>query len=800
MSGSIHLPSQMTPFVGRLDDLREIDHLLRNPACRLLTLVGPGGIGKTRLALEAAARLTDAHGLEAAFVPLQTLDSPGFIVYAIAEAIGVPINQACDATEQLLDHLSERTLLLILDNFEHLLAGAALVSDILAAAPGVKILATSREALNLREEWLWTVRGMSYPALESLQSANGDRFEEYSAVQLFVQSAQRIRPDFSLADERDGVARICALVDGMPLGIELAAAWVRVLSCADIAAEIERSLDFLQTRARNVEERHRDMRGVLDHSWNLLDETEQEAFKRLSVFRGSFTRDAAASVAGASLAVLSALVDKSLIRRDAAGRYDLHELVRQYAERHLNAWMEDSVETRDRHSHYYLNFLGQQWRDLLGNRPREALEAIETEIKNIRVAWGWATVMVLEADLQRGLDSLAFFYDTRGWYQEGEKMMALGVDAVRADNPDPSRSRLLARLLARQGMLCNSLTWYDKARALLDESLAICRALGADDDAAFALERLGEVASFQSHDDEAIRHFEASLALFRQVGDRWHEAYVLNWLGLLNRDLPRRKAYIEASDAIFRELGSRWGAAVVASSKGFVLFSEGDAEEAVRIAEEGIALCREVGIPWGVAMSYWVIGVVEHERGAYDRAIQAYEQASRIALDIRLPRYMAYGAYGLAQALAAQGHAERARDFYVVACYFAQTLEGMPHDIDLAAELEPDEYILVEQRARSIEPVSTLKALLADLSTLPGSQASEGEAGAPPLPIDGGLTEREVEILALVAEGLSNRQIAERLFLSTGTVKWYLNQAYGKLGVNSRTQAVARGRELGLIP
>jgi len=795
LDGSIHLPAQTTPFVGRLDDLREIDARLRNPACRLLTLAGPGGIGKTRLALEAATRLADAYPDRIAFVPLQTLDSPDLIVCAVADAMGPPANQTCDTVEQLLAHLSDRRLLLILDNFEHLLADANIVSDILAAAPRVKVLATSREALNLREEWLWTVGGLPYPAPGALHDANGDSLASYSAVQLFVQSAQRIRPDFSLDDEREGVARICALVDGMPLGIELAAAWVRVLSCADIATEIERNLDFLRTRARNVEERHRDIRGVLDHSWKLLCEAEQDVFKRLAVFRGSFTFDAASHVAGASLATLSALVDKSLVQRDAAGRYELHEMVRQYAERHLNAAMESSVETRDRHSHFYLAFLGQQWGDLLGSRPREALQAIETEIKNVRVAWGWATVMVLEDDLRRGLDSLAFFYDTRGWYQEGEKVLSMGVDAVRAASADPARSPLLARLLARQGMLCSSLTWHDRARALLDESLAISEALGAVDDAAFALERLGEVASFQAKDDEALRHFTASLALFRQAGNRWGEAYALNWLGLLTRDLSRRKALIQASEAIFRELDSRWGAAFVASSKGFVLFSEGDTEAALRTARDGIALCREVGIPWGVAMAYRVIGFIEHARGAYDRASAAYEQASRIALDIRLPRFMAYGAHGLAQALAAQGQIDRAREFYAVACHFTQVPQGTPHDIDLAAELPPDEYDRVVRRAKSLDPVATLKALLAGLA----APATAARDDAPPHGA-GELTEREVEILALVAEGLSNRAVAERLILSTGTVKWYLSQVYGKLGVSSRTQAIARAREWGLIP
>jgi len=266
---------------------------------------------------------------------------------------------------------------------------------------------------------------------------------------------------------------------------------------------------------------------------------------------------------------------------------------------------------------------------------------------------------------------------------------------------------------------------------------------------------------------------------------------VLNWLGLLTRDLLQRKAYLQASEAIFAGLGSRWGAAFVASSKAYVLFSEGAPEAALRTARDAIALCEEVGIPWAMAMAYRAIGFIEHARGAYDRAIGAYTEASRIALDIRLPRFMAYGAHGLAQAMAAQGQIDRAREFYAVACHFTQVPQGAPYDIDLAAELPPDEYDLIARRAGSLDPVAALKALLADLPAPP----SPARNGALP----GELTGREIEILALVADGLSNRAIAEQLFLSTGTVKWYLNQIYSKLGVNSRTQAVARAREWGVI-
>jgi predicted ATPase/DNA-binding CsgD family transcriptional regulator len=796
---AIHnLPSQTTPFVGRTQELTEILDLLNNTACRLLTLVGPGGIGKTRLALEAGGRLLDAYADGVYFVPLQVLDSPDLIIQAITETLSLPLDQCCDPREQLLCQLQPRSLLLILDNFEHLLEGADLVSDILTEAPDVKIIVTSREALNLQEEWLWPVRAMHYPDLATAQQEGDLRLEDYSAVQLFVQSAQRIRPDFSPDHEALGVARICALVEGMPLGLELAAAWVRVLSCDEIAREIQRSLDFLETRARNVPPRHRSMRVVLDHSWNLLTSDEQDIFKRLSVFRGSFTRDAAAAVAGATLTTLSALVDKSLVRRDTSELYDLHELVRQYAERELNASLDESLQAHHDHARYYMSFLGQQWGDLLGSRPKEALQAIEQEMKNVRAAWGWASVHLLEADLLRGLDSLGFFYDTRGWYRDGEKMLALAAESVRGGSQDPQRSLLLGKILAWQGMLCNSLTRFDDARALLQEGLAIFHRLESGPDIAFGLGRLGEVADFEGRTPDARRYFEESLQVYRAVGDRWGEAWVLNWLGILADESDTRHALVKQSAAIFRELGSLWGTAVLIPIQGFMAIPEGDYAEVRRIAQEGLVLCREIGIQWGVALSYWLLGYSDQAMGNYRDAVQAFTQALRISMDIHLPRYVAYTAYGMGQILGTLGLDEQALEAFAIAYHYFSGHQEKPDFIDFQSVASPEMLAAIQARARTIDPDAALKALLAEL---PGSAGPVAAASPETVLAPGGeaLTGRELEILTLAAAGMSNRDIAERLFLSTGTVKWYLSQVYGKLGVSSRTQAVAYARERGLI-
>ncbi len=792
-----NLPPQTTPFVGRMRELAAIAEQLARPDCHLLTLVGPGGIGKTRLALETAARQRGVYADGIAFVPLQALNSHEFLVPAIAEAVRHEITCCDDPEEELACFLSDKTLLLILDNFEHVLEGVDLVSHLLAAAPGLTILVTSREALNLQEEWLWPVTGMSFPDLAEVQDGSVLHLDDYSAVQLFMERAQRIRADFSPDENLACVVRICSLVEGMPLGLELAAAWMRVLSCEEIAREIGRNLDFLATRARNVEPRHRSMRVALDHSWNLLTPEEQTVFSHLAVFRGHFTRDAATAVTGATLTELSALVDKSLLRHETSGSYDQHELIRQYAEKQLNVAMDDSIDARDRHAQYYLGLLERRWPDLIGSRPTEALQHIEEEIKNVRVGWSWAAIHDLHRELERSSDSLGFFYDTRGWYHEGQNMFGLAAEAVRDAKPGTT-CLLLGRLLAWQGVLCNSLNWPDKAQALLEESLVIARQHDALPAIAFSLLRLGEVAAFQERYDEAHARFTDSLALYESVGDRWGQAYVLNWLGLTSDDLSARHDAIGRSAAIFRELGSRWGIGIVLPSLAYLASSDHDYELALQLGIEGFEACQEIGIPWGAAMACESMGYAYYYLGAFPDARRCVEQALRISIGIHLPHFIANASYALGLVLIAQGETTLATDLIAIAYHhYKKDVGRLPDYFDMENEVPATILATLEDRARDIDPEATARRVLAELERRPATPApaAAGPAGAPP----DLLTDREAEILGLVADGLTNRTIAETLYLSTGTIKWYLSQVYSKLGVSSRTQAVARAREMHLL-
>jgi predicted ATPase len=380
-----HLPAEPTSFVGREKELAELLRLLTNPNCRLLTLVGPGGIGKTRLAIQAARAFQQETAQAVYFVPLQSVSSGEGLISAVVDALKFPLSGQAAPQLQLLHYLRDKTLLLILDNFEQFLGagGALFLPDLLEAAPSVKLLVTSREVLNLQEEWLYPVQALPYPG----DVDQTDDITDYSAIQLFVERAQRVRRDFSLVEEQTSVSRICRLVEGMPLAIELAASWTKTMPCALIAAEIERSLNFLTSKLRNLPEQHRSMRAVFDHSWALLSPEEQRVFKRLSIFRGGFRREAAEQVAGASLLNLSALVDKSLLRWDPDGRYQIHELLRQYAEEHLHDALEELADIHYLHCAYYANFLESRWAGILAGKQREVRAEITADLDNIRAAW-----------------------------------------------------------------------------------------------------------------------------------------------------------------------------------------------------------------------------------------------------------------------------------------------------------------------------------------------------------------------------------------------------------------------------
>lgn len=556
VSAQPNLPTSVTALIGRSLELDQIMLLLQDAMCRLLTLVGPGGIGKTRLALAVAeqeARLASAaprfpDGIW--FVTLAAVSAAELLASTIAKTLGLTVSAVSEAKTQLLNHLREKKLLLVLDNFEHLVEGAELVTELLQSAPALKVLVTSRERLMVQGEWIFEVQGLPVPPIEQMEHLAG-----YSAVTLFVQSARRVRPGFTLSAENQAhVVQICRLVEGMPLGIELAAAWVHLLSCQEIAQEIARTIDFLTVNRRDVPHRHRSLRAAFDHSWQLLTAEEQRVIRQLSVFRGGFDRELAAQVAEATLPLLSALVAKSLVQRTpaAAGqrRFDLHELVRQYADEQLQRAGE-AATTRARHAYAFLRFAETAESHLLTKEAPVWMDRLEQVRDNLRAALDWAlepqqdapTIERMACGL-RMMSATATFWLTRGYNQEGLGRFKALLARPEAETLYDGRMAALTwagYFLWEQGQV-------REAQAYLQEALQLNQRVGDKKYLALILSAWGQVANTQGDLATAQRYLNQSVVLWRELQIGYWLAEGLSVLG----DIALAEHRYEAAEALYR--------------------------------------------------------------------------------------------------------------------------------------------------------------------------------------------------------------------------------------------------------
>jgi predicted ATPase/DNA-binding SARP family transcriptional activator len=665
-----NLPVQVTVFVGRERELAEIHQRLADPDCRLLTLTGPGGTGKTRLAIQAAQDLIEApydrpdFPQGAYYVPLASVGEAEMLVPAIANALDFPFYGVGDPKEQLLNYLRGRTLLLLLDSLEHLLEGIDLLTDLLTAAPGIKILATSREALNVRREWLYPVEGLGFPAAAEVDGAEAGDLESYGAVELFVASAHRASPGFSLSAEKQWVTRICQLVEGMPLAIELAAAWLRQMPNSVIVQELETGIDLLTSSLRDTPERHRSMRAVFEQSWQLLSEEERAVLRKLSLFRGGFHREAAERVTGASLELLSALVDKSLIRVDPTGRYELHELLRQFAAERLQQYPTEAEATRGRHGSYYLASLQQQERHLKGPKLMEALAAIRADISNVRLAWRWAIEQDKWRELKGAMESLFLFYQYQGRGQEGNDVYARAVARLRSSYERPATAGaavlrgeidlILGTALAYLGAYRSGsgLAQHEQAKKLGQESLALLRAAGpaARRETAFSLAILGNTVVFLDEVGAAIELLQESCVLFDEVGDQWGKAFASRLLGQHTQRLGRydeAERHLQQSMAIFETIGEQRFIVHTTAALGRVAWARGQNVLAETLHQDCLERQTALGDRLGMAVTFKDLGHVARSAGEYAQAEEYYGQGIAISREIGLRGFVGICLLGL---------------------------------------------------------------------------------------------------------------------------------------------------------
>jgi predicted ATPase/DNA-binding SARP family transcriptional activator len=609
------LPAQPTSFVGREAELAELADMLESASCRLITIVGAGGMGKTRLALEVAARQAHGYADGVVFVALAGLSSADFLPSALADALKIKLHAQRDPQAQLLEELREKEMLLVLDNFEQLLEGTALLAELLRAAPGLTLLVTSRERLDLQWEWVFDIGGLSYPADET-----GGGIEAYSAAQLFAQRARQVRRHFALAGgEGPAVAKICRLFEGIPLGIELAAAAARDHSCAEVAERISSGITLLATSARDVPARHRSVRAVFDHSWQLLSPDEQRAFRRLAVFRGGVGEAAAEEVADGSAATLAALTNKSLLRRLGAGRYDMHEAVRQYAHEQLRTAGELG-QTRDRQLGHMLALAEAAEPELVGPEQQAWLQRLDLEHDNLRAALEWALAGAEAQAAMRLSGALMRFWAIRGHLSEGRRWMEQ-ILAHPGYSSAPTPLRLKA--LNAAGMLTRLQGDYAQSKELLEACLTLARASGETRWVAIAQNALGLVARRQGDPDTAARLYEESLALSRQIGDRLGVVNALaNLAGVVNAqgDHERARGLYEESLAYSREAGDKLGIAADLNNLANVVFDLGDYGRARALYEESHALYKEGGDQYGQSLTLYNLGDLAIRMGDHERA------------------------------------------------------------------------------------------------------------------------------------------------------------------------------------
>ncbi len=692
------LPPDPTPFVGRDEELTRLHQMILQPACRLLTITGFGGMGKTRLALTMARQANQEQAIDfldgVVFISLTAVEMAAELPTALATGLNLHLSGPNSPRSQLLNFLRPKEILLVLDNFEHLLDGLTLLQQLLDTCPDLKLLITSREPLQLTAEWRLDLAGLAFPrddeplpeissplsAIKPPLTAHQLLLTDYPAGQLFVQAAQQVQPNFTLTEANTGqVYRLCQLVAGVPLALKLAAGWLRAMPLSHIVAEVEKGLDILETQLRDVPTRQRSLRAVFDATWAQLSEAEKRVFTAVAIFRGGFTAAAAQAVAQTNHLLLAGLVDRGLLYLGDT-HYHLHELTRQYAADKRELAETEALLTA--HRQHYAQQLAEMAPAFSGADQKAVYEQIQLDIGNVRQAWRTAVAQVDIASLKAMVESLYRFYGQRGWFAEGIDLLNQAVTAINGRR-DEEALRLWGRLETRRGALHGRIGQFDEAeialrqgtdiaqiveepnlitfalielgslqrdrsqfseaRRYFQESLNIAREMGDEAMMAWAMERLGSAIWDIGSHMEAVTQMQAALALFRQQQDLGKIGRTLNSLGNVFMSMGRNEtavSHFEEALAIFRELEDWFMLDTVLINLGMTTNNLGDSIQARHYYEESLAICQRIGDEVGTAYCLTGIGIAAMAEEDWATARQLIGQSLAVNRELGRERYV----------------------------------------------------------------------------------------------------------------------------------------------------------------
>ncbi len=665
-----NLPSQSRYFIGRRKERRELGARLRASSDRIITLKGPGGIGKTRLALQVAAE-TALHFPDGVyFVPLASLDAPEQLLSRMIDALDIEVNGRRKPEDVLLARLRRKRMLLVLDTFEHILPASPLLTKLLDVAPELRLLITSREALRLSEELVYPVRGLQCPPNHGDSSAprasDPTPPHAYDGVQLFVQAARRVSPLFTLSKKNSAsVIDLCHRLAGMPLGIELAASAIYVFSAQELADRIAHDMGALTTHRRDIQPRHRSLRVVFEHSWRLLSAEEQEILTRLTVFHSGFREEAALAVVDASPAILASLQEKSLLSKSTDGRFSMLQPVHHFAAGKLSLESESWRLLKDRHAAYYTDLVAEYTPYLWTERQHAMMRELSPELKNIREAWRWAVRQGQVSAVENSLEFMYRFYQVRGYLKEGEDLFRSARETLEcevSERTTPEVRGALAKLLECEAMFTFSLSKLEAAREKLNESLVVFKELNLRHYEGFALMGLGRIAYEYGQLDTAKTHFKQGHLILEAVGDRSSAARAVYQLGNVHYASGRYQealSYYRKSMDMHEVLGDHLGIADCLYSIGRVESILGYFTEAKDTLKQSKDIYRDLGEKSGLSAVEIELGIIVIVEGHFQEGRTHFEEALALCQPLGDPALMAEAIIYLAGVCSYLGDAER---------------------------------------------------------------------------------------------------------------------------------------------